>query len=49
MVKLKRCEMSVLKNITIRVEDYPESEAWIAIIKTAVAFNCLNPMFDGLY
>nr|XP_008192302.1 PREDICTED: uncharacterized protein LOC103312705 [Tribolium castaneum] len=50
MVRLKRCsEMSVLKNITISVEGLPETEVWVALMKTAVAFNSLNPFYDGLY
>jgi hypothetical protein len=50
MVRLKRLpEMSVLKNVTIRVEGSPETEVWVAILKTAVSFNSLNPFYDGFY
>ncbi|CAH1382952.1 unnamed protein product [Tenebrio molitor] len=41
--------MSVLKNVTIRVEGSPETEVWVAILKTAVSFNSLNPFYDGFY
>jgi hypothetical protein len=50
MVRLKRAfEMSVLKNLTIRFDGHPETDVWVAILKTAVAFNALNAIYDGLY
>lgn len=51
MVKLKQrvFEMSVLKNLTIRLDGHPETDVWVAILKTAVAFNSLNAIYDGLY
>jgi hypothetical protein len=42
-------EMSVLKNLTIRFDGHPETDVWVAILKTAVAFNALNAIYDGLY
>ncbi|RZC37656.1 uncharacterized protein BDFB_014535 [Asbolus verrucosus] len=41
--------MNVLKNVTLRVEDSAETEVWVAILKTAVSFNSLNPFYDGFY
>lgn len=50
MVRLKRCsEMSVLKNISMRMEGLPETEVWVALMKTAVSFNSLNSFYDGFY
>jgi hypothetical protein len=49
MVRLKRLEMSMLKNVTIKVEGLPETEVWVAVLKTAVFFNSLNPLYDGFY
>jgi hypothetical protein len=41
--------MSVLKNLTIRFNGYPETDCWVAILKTAVAFNSLKAVYDGFY
>jgi hypothetical protein len=41
--------MSVLKNITIKPEGFPETEVWVAVLQTAVFFNSLNPMYDRFY
>jgi hypothetical protein len=50
MVRLKRAfEISVLKNLTIRFNGYPETDCWVAILKTAVAFNSLKAAYDGFY
>lgn len=50
MVRLKLAvEMSVLKNLTIRSNSNPETDCWVAILKTAVAFNSLNAFYDGLF
>jgi hypothetical protein len=41
--------MSVLKNITIKPEGFPETEVWVAVLQTAVFFNSLNLMYDRFY
>jgi hypothetical protein len=35
--------------MSLSVEGSPETEVWVAILKTAVAFNSLNPFYDGFY
>jgi hypothetical protein len=51
MVRLKQrvSEMSVLKNLTIRFDGLPETDVWVAILKTTVSFNSLNAIYDGFY
>jgi hypothetical protein len=35
--------------MSLSVEGSPETEVWVAILKTAVSFNSLNPFYDGFY
>jgi hypothetical protein len=48
-IKTVTRDMSVLKNVSIKLEGSPETEVWVALLKTAVAFNSLNPFYDGFY
>ncbi|KAJ3617896.1 hypothetical protein MTP99_006980 [Tenebrio molitor] len=41
--------MSVLKNLTIRFDSLPETDVWVAILKTSVSLNSLNAIYDGFY
>ncbi|KAJ3655796.1 hypothetical protein Zmor_014909 [Zophobas morio] len=49
MVKLRRLNMSILKDVVIETEEGVIAEAWIALLQTGICINSRYAFLDGFY